>query len=91
MNDFTEDLKYILTEMCNRVGVKYEDIDFKKDRWFMDYSWTQSEEDDFKIWMNRQLYEHKNLRGIMSLPIKNKKIIQKTVDWFLFMYGWRYK
>ena len=60
----------ILREMCNRVNVKYEDIDFKKARWFMQYSWTEEQQDDFALWLNDYLMDTKEARQeLMNSPL----------------------
>ena len=55
-------LKEILTEMCRRVGADYDKIDFKKEGWFRDYTWTEEEQEDFHQWLGNKLVEWKCTR-----------------------------
>ncbi len=78
----------ILAEMCDRVNVKYKDINFKKERWFMEYSWDKEEESDFIKWVTEYLNSNKEARyEIMKFP-RNKRNIKKTAQFFVFNYGW---
>lgn len=82
----------ILQEMCKRVDAPYDEIDFKKEGWFMDYEWTEKEEDSFEEWLVE--YMHKNnkaRRELMTLSSKNKKYLKEFAQWFVFDYGWKYK
>ena len=56
-----EQTKEILTEMCKRVGLKYEDVDFSKEGWYMAHTWTEQEQDDFRKWLGEYLKKHKNV------------------------------
>ena len=78
----------ILTEMCNRVNTKFEDIDFYEDRWFMKHSWNKEEEEDFIKWMTKYLTENKKAqREIMETPVKRN--IEKVAKFFVWNYGWK--
>lgn len=87
-----EEVKIVLTEMCRVVGADYDSIDFHKERWFTQYSWTNEQENEFRVWLEDRLYKlPKNKRAeFMTFPSKNKKIISETVGWFIFNYGWTY-
>lgn len=83
-------LQYILSVMCKRVGVDFNDIDFQKEDWFMDYSWTVSEQDNFQRWLEGYLEGSKEAREeIMQFPRKNKKDIKKVASTFVSIYGWK--
>lgn len=86
-------LKEILTEMCKRVGANYSKIDFKEIDWYTKYQWKQEEEESFKDWLKKYFTEDKKrLNSIAAFPriaSRNKKELQKVVNWFTFNYGWR--
>jgi hypothetical protein len=83
---------HVIKEMCNRVGADYDKLDPKKEDWYLEYSWTEKEQDDFKEWVVDYLYRSTGARkAILNFPLKNKTKIRKAVDWFLFDYGWTLK
>ena len=83
-------VKKILAEMCKKVNANYKDIDFKSDNWFLKYSWTQAEEDDFKKWLILYLSNRPQVRNeIMRFPTKQRASIKKTVEEFIWNYGWK--
>ena len=85
-------LEFILRDMCSRVGAKFNKIDFKKPNWFMDYTWTQKQEDEFAKWMGDYLYTHKEAQDeVLASRISTKKLMSKAVMMFLFDYGWSIK
>ena len=89
MNKYIEE---VLREMCKRVGADFDKIDFKKEDWFMEYIWTDDQEDSFKIWMVDYLYNNTKARNeILEYTSKNKKRIRKAAAEFLVNYGWRLK
>jgi len=89
MNEY---LKEVLVEMGRRVGANMEEIDTKSKDWFMEYEWTIKEQDDFKKWMVNYLYTNgKARRTLFALSGRSKKLIRKTVDMFVFQYGWKFK
>lgn len=82
----------VIKKMCNMVGADYRKINFKGNKWFMKYSWTEEQQEEFKKWMEDYLYKSSDARrGIMIHNIKNKKIIKETVAFFVFNYGWKFK
>ena len=83
-----EDMREILTEMCRRVGVDVNTMDFSKQNWYWDHEWTAKEEADFQKWLGVYLREH-NYVG------KGKK---RGEDWgeyeagkIIANYGWKTK
>jgi len=84
----TKHLKIIMEEMCNRVGVYFDDIDFKEDRWYQKYSWSEKEEESFKEWLLNYLLKNKEAREEL-LSFKSKTGIKKAVDQFMLGYGWK--
>lgn len=83
----------IFREMFKRVGVRFTYKAIEKDGWFHQHEWTQAEEDDYKKWLRkwlddncRQYVDNMNWRKSMPASIK-----EKTLSYFLFLYGWRIK
>jgi len=85
-------LKEILIEMCKRVNAKYEDIDFKKEQWFLEYEWTNEEEASFINWLVDYMKQNKEARDtLMMFPRNNKRDLERFANSFIFNYGWKYK
>ena len=71
---------------------KYNEIDIKENDWFMQYEWTDKQQEEFKNWLYRKLRDNKNWRKeIMKFPIKNKNIIDKVVNTFILDYWLKIK
>jgi len=80
----------VMNKMCSYVGVKFKDINPKKENWFLEYSWTDEQEADFVKWFVDYLYSSSEARReIMTYPIKDKKMIIRMVLMFILNYGWR--
>jgi hypothetical protein len=81
-------LGLILKKMCDVVGADSEKIDFKSADWFLMYTWTKAQETEFREWMTDYLVQNKQARvALMNFP--GRKQIKKTVDAFIWNYGWR--
>lgn len=83
-----EQLKIILTEMCSRVSIKYEEVDFSQDGWFMDHCWTDEEQDNFRKWLAEKLLEWKCVR---KGKYRGEPHGYYEAGKFVFNYGWRTK
>lgn len=80
----------ILTKMCEMVGIKYEDIDFTDDNWFMRHSWSSTTQDIFKAWLVDYLYNsYAARREICMVNYKSFKHLSKVASYFIMMYGWK--
>ena len=53
----------ILSEMCRRVGIDYQIFDFKQLGWFRTHSWTEKEQEDFRVWLGKYLEKKKYCHG----------------------------
>jgi len=81
-------METILQKLQDAVGAK--DVDFKKHDWYLDYTWTPEQQDEFALWMTNYLYNNAGVRKkIMTRPAKNKKLCKKFADMFIFNYGWK--
>jgi len=70
-----------LREMFRRVGLRYTEKFCKQNDWYRKRSWSEGEENSFKVWvvdLLRQRYRW------------NKKQSMKEAGMFLLNYGWRF-
>lgn len=91
-NNFKENpyLEEILREMCLRVGANFDKLDFKSSDWFTKYSWTEDEEEDFKLWLNQYFYDNAEAREeIMPRVAKDIEVIDMANSEFLLRFGWK--
>jgi hypothetical protein len=90
---FGPHLEEILRKMCEYVAADFDKINFKEERWFLKYTWSNDEENSFKEWLAKYFLEnYKARKELLYLPrIKNKKYIYGVADHFIFNYGWKAK
>jgi len=82
----------IMSEMCSRVGANWEVVNPKESGWFQKHNWSEAEQESFKEWMVNYLYNSGEARKeVLTFNVKNKALIRKAVDKFLFCYGWSVK
>lgn len=86
---FTE----VLREMCNRVDVNYEDIDFKKDNWYEDYTWSTNDQNKFIEWFAKYLRNMGPRRELCKYPSLTRTIKQriKFAEKFVPSFSWKIK
>jgi hypothetical protein len=85
-------LNTVLKEMCHRVGADFNKIDFPSGGWFLEATWTQEEEEDFKKWLADYIYNNKEARKeITSYRTNTKKNARQFAEQFIFNYGWKEK
>ena len=82
-------LKEILQEMCKRVGTNLSEIDVQHPNWFLEYSWSKEEENDFKEWLDDYLKNNKEFFKSVYIVPNNKASRNKAIGWFLLNYGWK--
>lgn len=92
-NKFGPHLSIVLQKMCEYVGADYNKIDFSKENWYSEYSWSEKKQDEFINWMVDYLYNNNKARKeILAFShIKKKSKIRESVNWFVFNYGWAYE
>ena len=84
-------LAFVLKEMCRRVKAPISVIN-QDSQWFTKFTWSSKEEDSFKDWMLDYLIENKDARTeFLDYPIKNKKVLNRAINWFILSYGWGVK
>ena len=81
----------ILKEMCRRVGANYEDIDFSKDEWYLDYSWSKSDQDQFIEWFARYLKNMGPRRELCAYPslVRTEPQRIQFATQFVSEFGWK--
>ena len=82
-----EYIKTALIEMCNRVGANHEDIDFMEHNWFMKYSWTKEQEEDYIKWLTKYLAPNKIRAEFVAFPRITKP--KKAAETFVWYCGWK--
>jgi len=87
-----EHLTFILTEMCNRVGANFTEINFKEENWFQKYEWAEQEDNNFIDWVADYMYSNSAARKeLMSITSKNKKMCNRFSREFCMNYTWKIK
>ena len=85
-----ETLQIILKKMFEIIGEEYSFEKTQSDSWFLDYSWTAEQENQFRDWLVNYLYENKEARqSLMRWPRKNKKTCKRATNEFILWYGWK--
>ena len=82
MNKGTSTIDFLLKEMFKRVGVEYNKNIVKEDGWYLRYTWSEEDQEDFKDFMVNHLCKSLNY---------NKVFAEKEADMFLLNYGWKFK
>jgi len=80
----------VLKEMFGIVGLHYWKELTEEPDWFLEYSWTQEEEDEFVTWLTEVLHKNLHIRQAIAAPfIKTKKECRDAAGGFVMQYGWR--
>ena len=80
-------LQTIINKMCEYVGI--ESVDTKKDGWFLEYSWTTEQQDEFRDWYVEFIKDMKIQRELYEFARKSKKSRIDKANMFIMNYGWR--
>lgn len=89
MKNMPKELKTILNEMCSRVNANPEEIDFKSKDWYLKYTWTEEEQDDFIKWLVGFLHTNNNARKLFNIIGNSKKSCKHGAISFNLYYGWK--
>jgi hypothetical protein len=82
--------KIVLKHMCKIAKVDYDKVNFSKPDWYLKHTITEKDQNKFRDWMIKYLMTNKKAREeIMSIPIKEKKRIERTVNYFILNYGFK--
>ncbi len=85
--------QHVFTKMCEMVNVKLKDVDFTKDGWYLEHTWTSEQEQEFCEWLKKEIKTNNEVRKeLTTLPYRpTKKRVKETVMWFNLMWGWKTK
>lgn len=61
------------------VGVKYSQEFIKKENWYLQHSWNEQQEKEFRAWFIKNIKK--------DLKISNRKA-ELEYTWFNLTYGW---
>lgn len=85
----TKHLKIILEEMCKRVGAEFSVVN-SQDDWYMLYQWTKKQQENYENWLTNYLLNSKEARKeLLTIPYKNKKVVEGVARHFVDNYGWK--
>lgn len=80
-NKIDKFLEKALDKMFQVVGLASWDREFtKKQDWYMEYSWTEEQIDEYKKWFIQTARKDLKL---------NKQLALKEWSWFFLMWGWK--
>jgi hypothetical protein len=83
-------LKEVLTEMCSRVGIEFNTVDFDSSAWFRKFTWSREEEDSFVSWLSDYVYKNAEARkDLTTIRIKSRDKCNRFAKSFVFQYGWK--
>jgi hypothetical protein len=87
---FSKYLTIILKKMCWLADVDFDKVNFKDPNWYSKHTWGVAQEYCFILWLNGYMYKNSEARReLMGLPFKNKKHIERFVDFFNMNWGWK--
>jgi hypothetical protein len=87
-------LHTILRKMCSYVdkGLIPYDLKTWTNNWYHKYTWREEQQESFIKWTTNYLYNNTQARKeILGRNVMNKKLIEDSVRWFVFLYGWKVK
>lgn len=90
--DLNTAIMWILLKMCVAVNAPFYKINPKKEGWFLKYSWTSQQQEDFIKWLANEFYTNKRLRQFFFMYPKlshTKKACLEGARSFVFNYGWK--
>jgi len=81
----------IVVKLCTYVDADPKTINFIDDEWFMQYSWTTNDEEDFKKWLLKKVKNSEEWRVelLRDRSMKKTKYLKKFTEEFVMNYGWK--
>ena len=78
--------------MFKRAGLDYTWAEIKQyadadPKWYLSKTWTVAEENSFRRWLTNHFMHDKAFK--IYRKSTRKKLAEREVRYFLFMYGWR--
>ena len=89
--DLPEPLKPIIKEMFKYVKAPVTKTNFKKPKWYFDYTWTEVQEQKFIEWLADYFYNLpvSKKRELYKDTSKTKKNALKFANVVVLNYGWK--
>jgi len=82
-------LKKVLKKMCKVIDIDFSDVNFDRLDWFMQYTWSEEQYNEFIEWLAEYLYKNKGAREeLCNFDTKSKKYCRAAAEFFGFQFGW---
>jgi len=73
--------------MCNRVDAPIEIVNSSED-WYLKYSWSEEEENNFKNWLVGYFQKNKKAQRELYGNVLTGKELRRRVEYWTLDYGW---
>jgi len=77
-----EELETLLQVQCEMVGTQLHEIDTAQPEWYLQYSWTKEQENEFKDWAKRWLKKKKRWQSV---------VVDRFIAYYLLNWGRKYE
>lgn len=86
-----EAVDFIFKEMFSRVNAEEDIPTFTEEpAWFLKYSWTKDQEQDFINWLSNHFHKHPSFKQISAAKLYNNKTNRrKLAESFVWNFGWK--
>lgn len=82
-------LRIILQKMFENTGIEYSDEYVQSDNWYLDYQWTDKQEQEFTDWLANYLSENADARKeLLYSTVKSKRMCSLAAKQFVTFFGW---
>jgi len=79
----------VLKQLCDTIGVDYEEIDFKELDWNKQHCWNYTQSVEFEDWMFHYIFDNDKVRRQLTCCKRDELECRQAVNIFIAMYGWR--
>lgn len=89
---FDSQLEIALRKMFEYVDADYDTFDFGVDGWYLSFTWTQEDQNDYADWLARKIWkEPKFRRGVARFPAlcRTLEASRGVANMFILTYGWK--
>jgi hypothetical protein len=87
--EVSKHLRVILEKMFENTGIEYSDDYVQSDNWYLDYQWTEEQEEEFVNWLADYLIENEEARKeLLYSTVKSKKMCSLAARQFVTFFGW---
>jgi FKBP-type peptidyl-prolyl cis-trans isomerase (trigger factor) len=82
-------LRIILQKMFENTSIEYSDEYVQSDNWYLNYQWTEEQEQEFINWLANYLSENADAREeLLYSKVKSKKMCGLAAKQFVTFFGW---